>query len=121
MGLAADVLAGPRPERVVERVLVGVDEEVDRLGLGDAEQGPPSASTASSPIFERPLTEGIVALVPVDPDDSPLTVFQSNRVVRVDGWTAGPRASVAVGGGDPPAQPERGVRDEVAVRSASSV
>ena len=37
--LAADVLARPGPQRAAERRLVAVDEEVDRLGLGDAEQG----------------------------------------------------------------------------------
>ena len=30
-GLATDVLPGPGPQGVIERVLVGVDEEVDRF------------------------------------------------------------------------------------------
>ncbi len=37
VGLAPDVLAGPRPEGVVERRLIGVDEEVDGLVLGHAQ------------------------------------------------------------------------------------
>ena len=56
------------PEGVVERVLARVDEEVDRLGLGHAEQ---RRRLLDGPLadLERPLPERVVALVPVDPDD----------------------------------------------------
>ena len=68
VGLPADVLPGRRSERVVEGVLARVDEEVDRLGLGHAEQ---RRRRLDGPLadLERPLAERVAALVPVDADD----------------------------------------------------
>ena len=68
----------PGPEGVVERVLVGVDEEVDRLVLGHAEQlrGLLDGLLAD---LQGALAERRVALVPVDADDVALTVCQSKR------------------------------------------
>ena len=63
--LAADVLAGARAEGVVERVLVGVDEEVDRFVLGHAEQ----LRRLLDGLLADPqgaLAERGAALVPVD-------------------------------------------------------
>ena len=77
--LAADVLPGARPQRVVEGLLVGVDVEVDGLGLGHLEERlglghaaladrQRAPAEASSPTYQWTRTSG------------PETVFQSNRV-----------------------------------------
>ncbi len=79
MGLAADVLARPRPERVVERLLIGIDEEVDRLGLGDAEQRRRLLDPLLADL-ERALAEGSEPLYQWTRTIEPATVFQSNRV-----------------------------------------
>ena len=89
MRLASDVLAGARTERVVERGLVGVDVEVDRLGLGHPEQ----LGGVVDPVLadrQRALPEAVGPLVPVDPDDGPASVFQSNRVSAYRTEASGP-------------------------------
>ena len=114
VSLAPDVLAGPRPERVVERVLVGIDEEVDRLGLGDPEEGRRLLDPLLADL-ERPTTEGIRALVPVDPNDRTGDRLPVEPGVRVEDRRLGAEGHRAIAGGGPPASGEPGVRDEVAV------
>ena len=68
VGLAADVLARARAERVVEGVLVGVDEEVDRVILGHAEKRRRLFHAVLAD-REGALPERVPALVPVHAHD----------------------------------------------------
>ncbi len=83
IGLAADVLARAGSEGVVERGLVGVDEEVDRLLLGDAQQRGRLLDAVLADL-ERPLPEGIVPLVPVDAHDRAARGLPREALVGVD-------------------------------------
>ena len=122
MGLAADVLPGRRPERVVERVLVGVDEEVDRRRSRSRRGASTSAATASSPIFSARSAERLVALVPSGPGRRRPSASSSRTGRRRRSWpTRRPEPGRAVGVGDPPAGGERRVRDDVAVGESSVV
>ena len=67
-GLSTDVLPGPRSQGVIERVLIGVDEEVDRFILGDAQELAGRRHRVLADL-QRPLPERVAALVPVDADD----------------------------------------------------
>ena len=79
VGLPADVLARARPEGVVERVLVGVDEEVDRLSLGDPEQLRGLARRPSSPIARASAPKASSPSYQCTRTRSPAAVCQSNR------------------------------------------
>ena len=80
---ARDVLVGARTDRPVEVVDVGVDEEVDRLGLGHAEQLRGLADRVLAEL-ERLRAERRVALVPVDPDEVVAGRLPLEAVVVVD-------------------------------------
>ena len=81
MGLAADVLPGARPERVVELVLIGVDEEIDRLGFCHSEQLRRIGDRRVADVEDPPAERG-VALVPVGPDDLALERLPRQAIVR---------------------------------------
>ena len=114
VGLAADVLAGAGSQGIVERRLVGVDVEVDGLGLGDPEQG----GGVVDPLLadrERLPPELLRALVPVDADDRaghglPVEARVGVQDRRRRAETDRPRLIR-----DPPLGAEARVRDEVAV------
>ena len=109
-----DVLVGARPERAVEVVVVRVDEEVDRFGLGHAEQLRRVADLVLAEL-ERLGAERGVALVPVDPDEVAGHGLPVEPVVRVDDLDL--RAEDAVlrvrRREDAPARLDRRVRDHV--------
>jgi hypothetical protein len=114
VGLAADVLAGPGTQRVVELPLVGVDEEVDRVGFGHAEERGRLAHGRVADL-ERPAAERIAALRPVDPDDVALEGLPVDPVIGVRVGQRRAHADRAVRGRDPPARGECRVRHDVAV------
>ena len=93
VGRARDVLVGARADRVVEVVDVGVDEEVDRLGLGHAEQLRGLADRVLAEL-ERLGAERGVALVPVDLDDAVAGGLPVEPVVGVDDAQLGPERDV---------------------------
>ena len=101
--LAADVLARARSERVVERVAVGVDEEVDRFVLGRRR----AARRSVRPLPRR--CAGRARRTPASPSyqwtrtTSPSSVCQSKRSSAYDGARLRTQRPVAAVGRDPPA------------------
>ena len=83
VGRARHVLVGARTDRAVEVVDVGVDEEVDRVGLGHAEELGRLADLVLAEL-ERLCAERRVALVPVDPDELVAGRLPLEPVVVVD-------------------------------------
>ena len=65
------------PQRVVERLLVGVHEEVDRLGLGDAEKLLGLARPRPRPILSARSPNALSPWVQWTRTMSPETVCQS--------------------------------------------
>ena len=116
VGLAADVLAGARPQRVVERGLVRVDEEVDRRRSRSRRAASPSPRRrprrssgrawpeAASPSYQWTRTRRPRRGLPVEPG------------VGVDDADRGPRISVPSAETTRHWALKRRVRDEPTVR-----
>ena len=117
--LAADVLPGARPERVVEGVPIGVDEKVDRLGLSDPEQlrGLLDLPLADS---QGALAEFATAVVPVDTDDVAVDRLPVEPLIGDDTASLRSDAGEAIDR-DPPPDTDRGVREDVGIGSANGV
>jgi hypothetical protein len=110
--LAADVLARGGPEGVVELLLVGVDEEIDRVVLRDPEQLRRLGDGALADL-ERTLAERLGPGIPVDADDLALARLPVEPAVLVgDGHGRAGRLAAVIAG-HPPARGQGGVRQDV--------
>ena len=112
IGCPGDIFVGARPEGGVERIDVGVDEEVHRRLLGDAEQLRRVANLVLTKA-ERLRAEGGVALVPMDADEVAGHRLPIEPVVRVDDRSFWPERNVrrVVRGDEAPARDDRRIRD----------
>ena len=109
--LTADVLARAGPKDVVELVRRGVDEEVDRESLLDAEQ---TGRLGDRPLpdRERPPSECVAADVPMDADDlaGERPPLETSVLVRRTGLRS--EDPLPVLEGDPPPADEGRVRQQ---------
>ncbi len=120
--LAADVLPGSGTERGPERGLVAVDEEVDAVGLGHAQQvrRVPDCRVAD---LERLSGEGLAAVVPVDRHEVALEALPVLvRVAVADGQRLGEDGRIGSRGQRGPGDLQPGIGDQVSTaRGVESV
>ena len=110
-GLAPHVFAGARPKRIVEGLLVRIDEEVDRFLHGHAEQ---LARVVDRFLAnrQRSLPERGSALVPVNSDDRAGASLPVESGVGVEHRDLRAGLGGAVSEGQSPARLDTGVRLE---------